>query len=119
MAGASQVPVPERESVVIRRAVPADAEACGKICYAAFTEIAADHNFPPDFPGPELAVRVLSMMFSHPGFFCVVAERDGKIIGSNCLDERTPIAGVGPTTARPWRSAIRTASSSPTIRHTR
>ena len=41
------------------------------------------------------------MMFSHPAFFCVVAEQDGKVIGSNCLDERTPIAGVGPITIDP------------------
>jgi hypothetical protein len=41
------------------------------------------------------------MMFSHPGFYCVVAEQGGKIIGSNCLDERTPIAGVGPITVDP------------------
>jgi len=40
-------------------------------------------------------------MFSHPSFFCVVAEQDGKVIGSNCLDERTPIAGVGPITIDP------------------
>ena len=44
---------------------------------------------------------MLSMMFSHPSFFCVVAEQDGKVIGSNCLDERTPIAGVGPITIDP------------------
>jgi hypothetical protein len=37
-------------------------------------------------------------MFSHPSFFCVVAEQDGRIIGSNCLDERNQIAGVGPIT---------------------
>jgi hypothetical protein len=45
-----------------------------------------------------MAIGVLSVMFAHPGFFCVVAEQDGKLIGSNCLDERTPIAGVGPIT---------------------
>ena len=44
---------------------------------------------------------MLSVMFSHPGFFCVVAERQGKIIGSNCLDERTTIAGLGPITVDP------------------
>src|SRR5271154_6914096 len=48
-----------------------------------------------------MAQGILSTMFSHPGFFCVVAEQDGKIIGSNCLDERTPIAGVGPITVDP------------------
>ena len=41
------------------------------------------------------------MMFSHPGFYAVVAEFQGKIVGSNCLDERTPIAGVGPITVDP------------------
>jgi N-acetylglutamate synthase-like GNAT family acetyltransferase len=40
-------------------------------------------------------------MFPHPGFFCVVAEQDGKVIGSNCLDERSAIAGIGPITIDP------------------
>jgi len=31
----------------------------------------------------------------------VVAELNGRVIGSNCLDERTPIAGVGPITIDP------------------
>jgi hypothetical protein len=41
------------------------------------------------------------MMFSHPGFYCVVAESSGQILGSNCLDERSAIAGVGPITIDP------------------
>ncbi len=41
------------------------------------------------------------MMFSHQSFFCVVAEQGGRVIGSNCLDETTPIAGVGPITIDP------------------
>jgi hypothetical protein len=41
------------------------------------------------------------MMFSHPSFFCVVAEQSGRVIGSNCLDERSQIAGVGPITIDP------------------
>lgn len=41
------------------------------------------------------------MMFSHPGFYCVVAESDGQILGSNCLDEHGSIAGVGPITIDP------------------
>jgi predicted N-acetyltransferase YhbS len=85
-------------SVVIRRASPADAEVCGRISFEAFTALANRHNFPPDFPAPEASIGVLSTMFSHPGFYCVVAEQDGKIIGSNCLDERSPIAGIGPIT---------------------
>jgi GNAT superfamily N-acetyltransferase len=98
MAGQSQAVHSGKPSLVIRRASVADAEVCGRICFEAFTVLANRHNFPPDFPAPEVAVAVLSAMFSHPGFYCVVAEQDGKIVGSNCLDERSPIAGVGPVT---------------------
>jgi predicted N-acetyltransferase YhbS len=88
----------ENQAVVIRRATPADARVCGRICFEAFGALAKRHNFPNDFPLPG---HVLWTMFSQPSFFCVVAEQDGKIIGCNCLDERTPIAGVGPITIDP------------------
>jgi GNAT superfamily N-acetyltransferase len=88
-------------SVTIRRARPEDAPACGQICYAAFHKINTQHNFPPDFPSPEMATGILTTLFSHPGFYCVVAESEGRITGSNCLDERNPIAGVGPITVDP------------------
>ncbi|MGH9356228.1 MAG: GNAT family N-acetyltransferase, partial [Terriglobia bacterium] len=103
MQGLSQASVRADAPVTLRRATPADAEACGRICFEAFGSLAARHAFPPDFPSLDAPVGFLSMMFSHPGFFCVVAEQDGKIIGSNCLDERTPVAGVGPITVYPAR----------------
>jgi hypothetical protein len=40
-------------------------------------------------------------MFTNPGFFCVVAEQSGKVVGSNCMDERGIIAGIGPITVDP------------------
>src|SRR6185312_9449413 len=85
----------------VRRTVPEDAPVCGRICYDAFTRISTAHAFPPDFPSAEVAAGVLSMMFNHPGFYCVVAEEDGRILGSNCVDERSAIAGVGPITIDP------------------
>src|SRR5262249_1455095 len=42
-----------------------------------------------------------SFLLGHPGFYSMVAERDGRILGSNFLDERSPIAGVGPITVDP------------------
>jgi|SRR5579862_2695446 len=87
--------------VQIRPATPEDAQVCGRICYEAFARINIDHGFPPDFPAVEVAQGVLSMMFSHPGFYCVVAEAGGRILGSNCLDLRSPIAGIGPITVDP------------------
>jgi GNAT superfamily N-acetyltransferase len=87
--------------VAVRKATLEDAPACGRICYEAFTKISTHHNFPPDFPSVEVATRVLAMMFAHSGFYCVVAESGGQILGSNCLDERSEIAGVGPITIDP------------------
>src|SRR6266540_2118901 len=40
-------------------------------------------------------------MQANDGFHCVVAEIEGRIVGSNCLDERSLIAGVGPITVDP------------------
>jgi GNAT superfamily N-acetyltransferase len=89
------------EEVVLRQALPEDAPTCGEICYKAFNTLNRRHGFPCDFPSPEAGAAVLSMMFSHPGFYCVVAETGGRIAGSNCLDERSTIAGVGPIAIDP------------------
>ena len=78
-----------------------DAQACGTIAYEAFKTIAEEHNFPPDFPSPENAMAVLSFLLANPGFYKVVAELDGRVVGSNVLDERGPIAGIGPITVDP------------------
>src|SRR5580658_10372990 len=87
--------------LVIRRATPEDARACGLICYDAFSAINAAHNFPCDFPGSEAAIGLMSTMFSSPDCYAVVAEWEGRLIGSNCLDERSVIRGVGPITVDP------------------
>ena len=88
-------------AVVIRIATPEDGPACGQICYDAFFAISAAHGFPCDLPGPEAGVGILTMMFSTPGFYCVVAEVDGRIVGSNALIERGVIQGIGPITIDP------------------
>ena len=36
----------------------------------------------------------------------MVAEADGKVVGSNFLDERSPIVGVGPVTSHPTRKTV-------------
>ena len=79
----------------------ADAKACGRICYEAFGAIASQHNFPSDFPSVDVATDLMTMLLSHPRFFCVVAELDGVVVGSNFLDERSPVAGLGPITVDP------------------
>jgi len=88
-------------TVVVRAATADDSAICGEICYEAFSKISSAHGFPCDLPGAGVAAGLLSMMFSHPGFSCVVAEADGRIVGSNCLDKRSVIAGIGPITVDP------------------
>jgi GNAT superfamily N-acetyltransferase len=88
-------------AVKIRRAVSEDAEICGRICYEAFAAINHQHRFPPDIPSAEAGAGLLQMLFSHPHFYSVVAEMDGQLVGSNCLDERCAIAGIGPITIAP------------------
>lgn len=85
----------------LRQATAADVEVCGRIFYEAFATINRSHNFPPELPSLEVAMDVIGMLFSHPEFYCVVAESGGRIIGSNCLDERSAISGLGPVSVDP------------------
>jgi len=87
--------------VLVRPARPEDGAVCGLICYEAFAAINAKHGFPCDFPGPEAATGLLSMIFSYAGLYAVVAECDGRVVGSNVLDERSVIYGVGPISIDP------------------
>jgi predicted N-acetyltransferase YhbS len=87
--------------ITLRRGTPEDAAACGVICFEAFKTIAGEHNFPWDFPSAEVATGLMKTLLAHPGFYSVVAEHDGQVMGSNFLDERSPIAGIGPITVDP------------------
>jgi predicted N-acetyltransferase YhbS len=87
----------------IRAAEPADAQACGEICYRAFAAVADRHGFPHDFLTVEHATATLSGLIAHPRVFSVVAEQRGVIVGSNFLDERSAIFSIGPITVEPSR----------------
>ena len=108
-AGILPMASPALNSVVsLRRATPGDADTCGRICYEAFAAVSSQHKFGPELPAAEAGVGLLGMLFSHPGFYCVVAESEGRIVGSNCLDERSTIPGIGPVTVAPLASQTRT-----------
>lgn len=83
-------------SLIIRAATLEDVNACGEIIHKAFTTIATKHNFNPDFSDLEVAKFVTQMNIEDPLTFSVVAEKNGKILGSNFLDMRDGIYGVGP-----------------------
>jgi predicted N-acetyltransferase YhbS len=88
-------------NLILRKGRPEDAERCGVICFEAFKSISEHHNFPRDFPSPEPAIGLLSFLLSRPDVYSVVAEIDGRTIGSNFLWETASIAGVGPITVDP------------------
>ena len=88
-------------SINTRQARPGDAAECGRICYEAFGKLAAAHNFPADFPNAEIAASVISMFLGPPGMYGIVAEDNGRIAGSNFVDERGTIFGIGPITIDP------------------
>jgi predicted N-acetyltransferase YhbS len=85
----------------IRPATPEDLTAAAPIMYSAFRSISDRHNFPPDFDSPETAHNVMSMLLNHPKFYGVVAEDDGRILGSNFIDLRSSIVGLGPISVDP------------------
>jgi len=85
----------------IRPATPADAEACGRIIFDAFNGIAELHNFPKDFSTLQSATELAALFCNHPRTPGFVAEENGRIAGSNFLDERNVIGGVGPITVDP------------------
>ena len=88
-------------ALILRPIAPADVPAAGAICYEAFRSIADQHNFPPDFPDRDVATGLFSELAAWPGVYGVVAELDGKVAGSNFVDERAPIVGLGPITVDP------------------
>jgi GNAT superfamily N-acetyltransferase len=85
----------------LRLATHDDAAPAGAICYAAFKTIAEQHAFPSDFPSPEVAISLFDYMLSRTDIHGVIAEVDGRVVGSNFLWTDGPVAGVGPITVDP------------------
>lgn len=85
-------------NISLRAGRPDDAVRCGEICYQAFKAISDKHNFPPDFPSADAAIGLMQWLLGHAGFYSVVAEYNGEIVGSNFVDARSRIAGIGPIT---------------------
>jgi len=99
---AQELSVPPGDpSIKVRGAKPEDAPVCGRVCFDAFYKISTQHGFCPRFPvNRRICWHSLNDVFPS-GFYCVVAESDRSIVGSNCLDERSAIAGLGAITVDP------------------
>lgn len=90
-----------QSAVHLREIEPDDHEAAAHIAYEAFAGIHDRHRFPRDFPTLDAARGLVAAFGSHPSIWGVVAESDGRVVGSNFLDGRGPIRGVGPITVDP------------------
>jgi GNAT superfamily N-acetyltransferase len=88
-------------AIAVRAIEPADGDQCARIVYEAFGGLHDYHRFPRDFPTLEAAEQLTSNFIGHPAIWGVVAEAEGRIVGSNFLDERGTITGVGPITVDP------------------
>src|SRR5215217_7673922 len=88
-------------TVRLRPASPDDAEPAGAICYEAFKSIAEQHGFPPDVTSASDTIDLISVLLSRPDIYSVIAEIDGRVVGSNFLWEADLVAGVGPITVDP------------------
>ena len=88
-------------NISLREANTEDAAPLGAICYNAFKTICDRHGFPPDFPNAEVPTGLFAHVIPRNDVYTVVAEIEGRVVGSNVLWENGEIAGVGPITVDP------------------
>lgn len=89
------------QDVVVRNAHQEDADSCARIFYDAFGSIAVEHRFPVEVPSREFADFWLADAIGRPGIIGLVAERGGNVLGCAFVDERGPVAGIGPVAVAP------------------
>ncbi len=87
--------------LTLREAVPADIPVAGQILFDAFASLADRHGFPRDFGSVEVATGCVRGLITNPGFHGIVGERDGTLVGSSFLDERSMISAIGPVSVDP------------------
>jgi predicted N-acetyltransferase YhbS len=100
-AGTAQLSGAPDRAVELRPIEPDDRDEAARIVYEAFAGIHDRHRFARDFPTLEAALELTTNFIAHPSIYGVVAEIDGRVVGSNFVDERGPVRGVGPITVDP------------------
>src|SRR5437868_11027836 len=90
-------------SLMIRPIEQNDAESCGKIGYRAHKTISTAHGYPSEQPSEEFGVGLIRRLLGNPNSWGVLAEREGKTLGSIFLHKfpPSPVAVIGPLTVHP------------------
>jgi GNAT superfamily N-acetyltransferase len=82
-----------------------DVGESSRVLYDAFREVHDYHRFPGAYPTLQFAAQLAGGLIDHPLIWGVAALSEGRIVGSNFIDERGPIRGVGPTSVDPQAQA--------------
>jgi len=90
-------------SLIIRPIEQNDADICGKIGYEAHKTISSAHGYPSEQPSEEFGIGLIRRLLGNPNSWGVLAERQGKTLGSIFLHKfpPSPVAVVGPLTVHP------------------
>jgi predicted N-acetyltransferase YhbS len=90
-------------SLRIRPIEQNDAESCGKIGYEAHKAISSAHGYPSEQPSEEFGIGLIRRLLGNPNSWGVLAERQGKTLGSIFLHRfpPSPVAVIGPLTVDP------------------
>ena len=90
-------------SLIIRPVEQNDAESCGKIGYEAHKTISSAHGYPSEQPSEEFGIGLIRRLLGNPNSWGVLAERQGKTLGSIFLHKfpPSPVAVIGPLTVHP------------------
>jgi len=83
-------------TIQLRQPVAADADRVARLIFEAFSTFQDRHAMPRDFPTLDAAIGMAGAWMTHPRVWGVLAERDGRVVGCNFLDERCEVKGVGP-----------------------
>jgi GNAT superfamily N-acetyltransferase len=95
------MPVLAETTLNVRDVTPDDADDCARIFFDAFESIAGRHNFPNEPGSPDFTRFAVGRMLTTDGIVGLVAEHDGEVVGNLFVDERGPIAGIGPVVVDP------------------
>ena len=90
-------------SLIIRPIEQNDADICGKIGYEVHKTISSAHGYPSEQPSEEFGIGLIRRLLGNPNSWGVLAERQGKTLGSIFLHKfpPSPVAVVGPLTVHP------------------
>ena len=90
-------------SLMVRPIEQNDVVSCGKIGYEAHKTVSSTHGYPSEQPSEEFGIGLIKRLLSNPNSWGVLAERQGKTLGSIFLHKfpPSPVAVIGPLTVHP------------------